>query len=136
MRYRCTPFNKLCLTLLADRKVGVRIVQTLGYNPLAISQAASYVSEVGVTLGEYLRLLDLEVEKQTNGERFSLGALRKFSESTLHTWEISLGAIKEQNPTAASLLHLCSYFACDNIPIEMLSLGTAQHLQFRKINFI
>ena len=135
MRCRCMPCNKLCLTLLADHEAEVDIVQTLGYLPFAINQAASYISMTGVTLREYLRLFDLEAEKQTNGDRFSLGALQKISESTLHTWEISLGAIKAQNPTAASLLHLCSYFACENIPIEMLSLGTAQHLPFRKINF-
>lgn len=108
-------------------------MQTLGYLPLAISQAASYISKVGVSFCEYLRLADREMEKQRDGDRSSSAALQIYTGSVRDTWEMSLGKLRTHDPAAANLLHLCSYFACENIPVEMVSLGLAQDLQSRKI---
>lgn len=128
----CAPFSKLCLTFLADFEAGVRIVQTLGYFPLAISQAASYISKVGVSFRTYLRLLECEMEKRTGSDRAPLAALRNYPLSVRDTWEMSLGALEAHDPPAAHLLHLCSYFAHDNIPVEMLFLGMPQDPHYRE----
>lgn len=98
-------------------------MQILGYLPLAISQAASYISYGGVPWSEYLRLLACEIEKRTDKDRSSLAALQMYPRSVYQMWEINFGELETRDPPAAYLLRLCSYFACENIPVEMLFLG-------------
>ena len=110
-------------------------MQRLGYIPLAICQAASYISKVGVSNREYLGLVDREMEKQKDGDRSTLAAIQTYPESVCSIWEMSLGKLKAYDPPAVDLLNICSYFACENIPVEMLFLGMSQDLQLRKLRF-
>ena len=133
MRWCFTRSSRLFLTSLADSGAGVRIVQRLGYHPLAISQAPSYVSKVGVSDREYLRLLDREIKKQADADRSSLAPLQLYPGSVRDMWEMNLGKLEAYDPPAVYLLNLCSCFACENIPVEMLPLGMPQDLQFREL---
>ena len=126
-------FRFIASDFLADNGAAVHIMQRLDYLPLAISQAASYISKVGVSNSEYLKLIDSEIERQMCGYTSSLAALQTIPDSVRDLWETSLGRLEAYDPPAVYLLHMCACFACENISVEMLFLGMSQSLQLQSL---
>ncbi|KAL2152254.1 hypothetical protein VTH82DRAFT_5438 [Thermothelomyces myriococcoides] len=92
--------------------------------PLALIQAAAFIRENGLTIGEYIQLLDrsdqnfadlLSEEFETEGR--DSDAPRAVAE----TWILSFEQIQRQNALAAELLSLMSLFDRQAIPRDFLT---------------
>ncbi|KAJ5631551.1 uncharacterized protein N7484_011651 [Penicillium longicatenatum] len=102
-----------------------QLLEELHYLPLAITQAAFYVSRTGITISQYLKLMH-----KTEKNRADL-ASRKFFDCTRYpskdnaittTFIISFERIKNSEPDAAELLEFLSYIEPKAIPRSMLPL--------------
>jgi hypothetical protein len=86
----------------------------LGYLPLAIDQAAAYISAREISLEAY--------SKEYGRSRASLlltkpKALRahRYAESVYTTWEVSFNAIAKENKRAVELLQFFAFLSNDDI---------------------
>jgi tetratricopeptide (TPR) repeat protein len=94
----------------------------LGYLPLALDQAAAYMSENKKSYREYIDLLKkyrLEMFGEVGYESTS------YKETVATTWNISLDEIDNEN--AKQLLRLFAFLAPDNIPKDIFT-QTAEYL--------
>ncbi len=105
------------LTLEIDYTTAARIVETLDYIPLAIVQAGAYISQLMISLDDYLAAFKSKAYR----EKLPPKTLSRGAHAVWTTWEITFGKIQKKSPAAADLLLLCSFFSYENIPVEMLS---------------
>lgn len=108
----------------------LRLVRLLEYLPLAITQAAAYISKGSSarSISRYLTLLASDqvrlLEYTANDiRRDSEGREQDFSNSVLKTWSISFEYIKKNNPDAAENLCFMSLVVGQGIPMEYLLCG-------------
>ncbi|KAI9759097.1 MAG: hypothetical protein M1840_003516 [Geoglossum simile] len=120
------------LTLLRNKLEGsfeqndaVALVEALDYMPLAITQAAAYISQrtPRATVSRYLqnlrkddrdraKLLDIDIrDSRRDGTA---------SNSIIATWQISFKHIRRERPSATQLLSLMSLFDRRGIPESLL----------------
>ncbi|KAF7527357.1 hypothetical protein G7054_g10479 [Neopestalotiopsis clavispora] len=120
---------KLLLDNLSANGVVVKdaadLVSTLGYIPLAILQAASFISATGVTIKSYLTLL---LEGSGHTERlFQENMIHEFgtssSKSFFEAFSISLQSVKGQDQPAFDILALMSCVHSSMIPSSFLMNG-------------
>ncbi|HTK07740.1 MAG TPA: NB-ARC domain-containing protein [Ktedonobacteraceae bacterium] len=100
----------------------INIVIALEQFPLALDQAGAYIEETRCSLGDYLQLYEQH--------RHALLARRGrqstgYPESVTTTWSLAFERVKRSNPAAAELLCLCTCFAPEHIPEEILTEGAA-----------
>ncbi|KAH6972990.1 acyl transferase/acyl hydrolase/lysophospholipase [Ilyonectria sp. MPI-CAGE-AT-0026] len=104
---------------LQDEEAVTKLLEELAYLPLAIAQAAAYVSINKVPISEYLRLC-----QNTNGDMIELLS-SKFHDSTHYnssqnavatTWSISFTQIHNNDKSAATLLSFISHIEPKAIP--------------------
>src|SRR5690348_11232575 len=103
----------------------VDLVQQLDYMPLAITQAAAYISQRAprVTVSTYL-----ETFKKSDDDRAQLLQIYirdlwrdgQASNSIVATWQISFEHIRQTRDSAARLLALMSLFDREAIPDHLL----------------
>ena len=95
----------------------------LEYLPLAIIQAAAYITSRSMPVKRYISLLraddnqpvsllDRVPEVQFSGSRLIV--------SVASTWKLSFDQIRDQDPQAADLLEVMTFFDRQRIPIEWL----------------
>ena len=111
-----------------------KLLRELDYLPLAITQAAAFISENCICVPEYLSALESNDAHEYLDEE--LNDSRRDKESTnsvLRTWKLSFDQISDQKPRAAELLSLMAMFDRQSIPKMLLrvpemitSLGTLQ----------
>ncbi|KAL8730232.1 MAG: hypothetical protein Q9166_004209 [cf. Caloplaca sp. 2 TL-2023] len=100
------------------------LVEELDHVPLAISQAAAFIEENGVSISEYVTALQGE-----DAEEFLLEELddiRRDEESlnsTFRTLKLSYDQIKQQKPRAAELLCLLAMLDRQSIPKSLLKVA-------------
>ena len=88
------------------------LARRLGYLPLALELAAAYIAVSPTTdFKEYLSLLERGLEVLDEGV-----SITDYGRTIRATWQISLDKI--QSESARQLLHMCAYFAPDNIPLS------------------
>lgn len=99
------------------------LVETLDCLPLAISQAAAYMTENYMDVAEYLALLD------EGGEEMEALLSESFSDhrrgeaidnSVLKTWKLSFDQITRRISRAADMLSLMSMFDRQGVPEDLL----------------
>jgi tetratricopeptide (TPR) repeat protein len=103
----------------------VELAAALEYMPLAIVQAAAYISR---RAPRYSTAKYLEEFRKSERKRLSLltndnGQLRRDSQakdSIVATWQISFEYIRQTRPSAAELLALMSFFDRQGIPEDVL----------------
>jgi hypothetical protein len=98
-------------------------IRQLEYLPLAIVLAAAFIKQSGIPVGSDLQPL---------GHRHHAthaSVLLWFLEYPTETLPVSLQRIQEENPFAAELLSLMSYFDQRAIPLEILTRYAAQEQQ-------
>ncbi|KAL9046502.1 MAG: hypothetical protein Q9214_000671 [Letrouitia sp. 1 TL-2023] len=96
-----------------------RIVEKLGFLPLAIDQAGAYIQRLSMPLHSYLPLFDRNFRQVM--DKKPPKALWHYREDTvLTTWEVSYGAVINQCPEAAEILTISSFFSNQNIPENLL----------------
>jgi hypothetical protein len=106
-------------TLPSDiQSTSSQLVELLRGHPLALDQAGAYIEETGDSFATYLQLYSDQRLILLN-ERGSLGG--EHPETVVVTFEISFQQARERYPTAADVLHFCSFLHPDDIPEELFS---------------
>ncbi|KAF6789663.1 TPR domain-containing protein [Colletotrichum sojae] len=110
-----------------DEVAALRLVRTLGCIPLAVNQAAAYIYKRSqrspLTIPSYLDELQKSAQRKGTLLRSDRGDIRRYdgvSNSVVLTWQLTFNQIKRDQPRAANLLSLMSYFHAQNIPQYML----------------
>ncbi len=99
----------------ADEEAAAGIAAELGYLPLALDQAAAYISQTQIMPAEYLKRLR---DRQARMYRATGSGDSQLTIARL--WDITIGVIRERNPAAARLLAVLACYAPDAIPRVML----------------
>jgi tetratricopeptide (TPR) repeat protein len=115
-----TPATDLLTTRTSQRDdasqaAAQAIAAELGYLPLALDQAAAYVSQTKLTLAAYLNRL-----RQHPAAMHAAAGVRHAERTIARVWDITIDAIQARNPDAIRLLHILACYAPDNIPRIML----------------
>jgi hypothetical protein len=110
---------------LADRRDLAALAQELEFMPLAIVQAAAYISERAprCSIRQYIhkfRRSDRGGTTLLNHEAGHLRRDREAKNSIIITWQISFDHIRDARPSAADLLSLMSFFDRQGIPEALL----------------
>jgi len=112
----------------------VELAAALEFMPLAIVQAASYISQRAprCSVRQYLEDIRKSDRKQSSLLNHKGGELRRDSEaknSIIITWQISFKHIYETRQSAAELLSLMSFFDSQGIPETLVRgrAGEAEH---------
>ncbi|KAH8651580.1 hypothetical protein BGZ60DRAFT_436624 [Tricladium varicosporioides] len=127
------PMNKEDSLTLLETKLGwhdgsndtVELVVELEFMPLAIVQAAAYISQrvPRYSVREYLQDFQKSDRKRTsllNHESEQLHRDWEAKNSIITTWQISFDHIRKIRPSAADLLSLMSFFDRQGIPEALL----------------
>jgi tetratricopeptide (TPR) repeat protein len=99
------------------------LLERLQYLPLAIAQAASYISEEDVTLARYLELLrpeNADAKLLLEQDYYDPKRHSDIHNSVFRTWKISFDQIQQQTPRAAEILSLMSMLDRQSIPRRLL----------------
>ncbi|KAH0538559.1 hypothetical protein FGG08_004847 [Glutinoglossum americanum] len=106
-----------------DRGDAIRLFEESDSLPLCISQVAAFCRETGQSVSDYL-----EAYRSSDSDKFELlghefGDFARDPEvpnAVLATWVISFNRIKRQDPRAADLISLMSFFDPQRIPESLL----------------
>ncbi len=93
-----------------------RIADALGDLPLALSQAAAYLTETGIPTEDYLSLLD----KRT-AELLAHGTPATYPVSLAASYQIAFDRLAGQAPAALDLLTLAAHLAPEPIPLTLFT---------------
>ena len=119
------------LGIQSDRKDIAELVAALEYMPLAIVQAATYISQRAprCTVLQYIKKFHKSDQRKTSLLNYEAGHLRRDQDaknSIIITWQISFDYIRETRRTAADMLSLMSFFDRQGIP-EALLRNQSEH---------
>ncbi|OAL55283.1 TPR-like protein [Pyrenochaeta sp. DS3sAY3a] len=127
------PMDEHSALALLEKKLGTqadhskiaKLAVALEYMPLAIVQAAAYISQRAprYSVARYLDDYKKSEQKQTSLLKYDDGQLRRDWEATnsiIVTWQISFEYIHQTRPSAADLLSLMSFFDRQGIPEGLL----------------
>ena len=106
----------------AEKNAAEHLAAELGYLPLALEQAAAYITAKTARFQDYL----------TSYQRQRLALLNKaqpktgeYPASVASTWALNFQEV-EQDPVAADVLRVSAFLSPDAIPLELLSSGASQ----------
>ncbi|MEU7425195.1 FxSxx-COOH system tetratricopeptide repeat protein [Streptomyces sp. NPDC040750] len=88
-----------------------RLAEALGDLPLAIEQAAAWQAVTGMSVPEYLRLINEKIAELM----LELVPSPDYPMSVAAAWDVSLRQLEQRNPAALQLLQVCSFFAPEPI---------------------
>ncbi|KAJ0335179.1 hypothetical protein COL154_013769 [Colletotrichum chrysophilum] len=108
-----------------NEAAALRLSRTLECIPLAVNQAAAYINKRSprVTILSYLDEFQKSEKRKGTLLRSDRGDIRRYdgvSNSVVVTWQVTFEQIKREQPRAANMLSLMSYFHAQNIPEYML----------------
>ncbi|MFH9126359.1 FxSxx-COOH system tetratricopeptide repeat protein [Streptomyces griseoaurantiacus] len=93
------------------------VADRLGDMPLAVGQAAVWLSDGSMPVATYLSLLDDRLTKVLNDTRLPE---RDYPRSAAATWLLAVEELRRINPAAAEMLEICAFFGPDPIPMRVL----------------
>ncbi|KAI4244630.1 MAG: hypothetical protein LQ352_006744 [Teloschistes flavicans] len=110
------------LTASVPRDAQISLLEELTYLPLAISQAAAFMTKRRKTVAEYIRLLQDESTKSRVLDHRTLhhGREDRSYESVTSTWWITFQHLEEENPRSVELLMMISLIDRQQIPLGLL----------------
>ena len=111
-----------------------RLLDVLGYIPLAITQAAAFINRNRWTLQGYLAALAKDKQNLTEYLSQELQDPRRprgFPNSVFRTWKLSFDHILAQEPKAAKLLSLIPMLDPQRIPEKLLRRLAEREVDFR-----
>ena len=141
------PMSEIDAIILLEKKLdqqddpdnAAALAGALEYMPLAIVQAAAYISRRAprCSVLQYVEELQKGDWKRASLLNFEGGQLRRDGEaknSIIITWQISFDHIRQTRPSAADLLSLMSFFDRQGIPESLLRRRqkTADNQPFNK----
>jgi hypothetical protein len=95
------------------------LAQLLGDLPLAIEQAAVWLSETGMPVAEYLHLFREKHDKAA--ELLHDAAPAAYELPVAAAWNVSLDQLRANDPGALQLLQVCAFFAPEPISRRLLT---------------
>ncbi|WP_105972898.1 FxSxx-COOH system tetratricopeptide repeat protein [Streptomyces geranii] len=93
------------------------IARELGDLPLAVAQAAVWLSESSMPVATYLTLLK---DRLTNILQTTRLPARDYPQSAAATWRLAVDELRRVNLAAAEMLEICCFFGPDPIPLRLL----------------
>ncbi|KAJ5784706.1 uncharacterized protein N7503_009918 [Penicillium pulvis] len=119
------------LSTFAEQKDMIQLVKALDYMPLAIVQAAAYITHhmPRCSVSKYLEKVQKSDQKAARLLDYEASLLHRDWEaknSILVTWQISFDYIKQIQPSAADLLSLMSFYDRQGIQESLLRLQASQ----------
>jgi tetratricopeptide (TPR) repeat protein len=111
----------------AEKKAAEHLATELGYLPLALEQAAAYITAMIARFQDYLasyqqQRLALLNEAQPKTGEYPAG---EYPASVASTWALNFQEV-EKDPVAADILRVSAFLSPDDIPLELLSSGASQ----------
>ncbi|KAF2395683.1 hypothetical protein EJ06DRAFT_267661, partial [Trichodelitschia bisporula] len=109
--------------LLCSASITDELLTELEFIPLAIAQAAAYITKNPVSISEYLELLrntHEDMSELMSAEFTDLTRPQSTSNAIANTWILSFEKIRQTDQTAADLLAFVSYVEPKAIPRSML----------------
>jgi hypothetical protein len=127
MKHTVALFERKLL-IQGDRKDTLELVAALEFMPLAVVQAAVYISQRGLRclVQQYIEKFLRTDRSKTSLLTHEAGHLRRDRDaknSIIITWQISFDYIHEERPSAAELLSLMNFFDRQGIPEDLLRSG-------------
>jgi hypothetical protein len=105
----------------AERELARQIAVKLGFLPLAIAQAGSYISQMQISFHKYMTLLDASFKTvATRGTKNP-------NRSIFTTWELSFAQLSQP---AQELLLLCAFLVNSDIPDKLFQVVRGRKLPF------
>ena len=104
-------------------EASLQLVQELDCLPIAIMQAAAYISENNTTVAEYLEIFLANAFERQDLLSRGFGRHRRSADmkgSLMWTWKLSYDVICEKYPKAAKVAAILGVMSCDNVPIKVL----------------
>ena len=105
-----------------EKNAAEKLAAELGFLPLALEQAAAYITAKGARFQDYLasferqRLALLDKAQPKTGE---------YPASVASTWALNFQEI-EQDPVAADILRVSAFLSPDAIPLKLFTEGASQ----------
>lgn len=106
-----------------DKNKAGELVEVLEYLPLAITQAAAYISENDIPIREYLDAFhanDSEIQDLLNEDLPDHRRDFDSQSSVIRTWKVSFDQIRKQKPRAAEILSLMAMLDRQGSPKMLL----------------
>jgi tetratricopeptide (TPR) repeat protein len=94
-----------------------RLAGKLGDLPLAVEQAAAWLSQAELGAEDYVRLLERQLD------RFGEDLPEDYPPALAATWGLAFERLQAEEPAAGQLLQLCAFFGPEPISIRLLTLG-------------
>jgi len=94
----------------------------LGYLPLALEQAAAYITAKGARFQDYLASFQRQRLSLLNKAQPRTG---EYPASVARTWALNFQEV-EQDPIAADMLRVSAFLSPDAIPLELFTEGASQ----------
>jgi hypothetical protein len=101
-----------------SRDQAEQLAEALGDLPLALEQAGALQAETGMTVDEYLRLLQEQVSNL-----MAEGKSPDYPLSMTAAWRLSVSTLELQLPEAIVLLRCCAFFGPEPIPRDVFPRG-------------
>ena len=92
------------------------LAEWLGDLPLALEQASAYLEATDLPATAYLDLL-----RTRTAEMIGRGRVAGREETLATLWDVSLTAVREQDPAAAQLLELLAWMAPEPVPLDLFT---------------
>ena len=111
-----------------------RLIEVLGYIPLAITQAAAFVRRNRWSIEKYLAALESDKQNLMDHLSEELQDPRRppgFPNSVFRTWKLSFDQIFKNEPKAADLLSLIAMLDPRQIPGSLLQHSIEREVDFR-----
>lgn len=112
-----------------------KLADLLGYLPLAMVQAAAFIEENMISVGEYLELCEEnhDIQMDLLCEDFeALGRDSHVPNAVATTLAVSINQIKEKHPQAIEILSLIAFFDKNDIPEYLIRPKSGHPLEFAR----
>ncbi len=116
-----------------DAQDGAILLKSLGYIPLAITQAAAFVRHYDISLRDYsvaLNESDLNLQDYLSEELQDPRREIGYPNSIFRTWMLSFNQIRKQSPRAADMLSLMALLDRQGIPKSLIRKDNEGSLEF------
>ena len=110
----------------ALQQEAINLVNELGALPLALEQAAAYISALPIScsfkayLDKY-RAVKLSLLKQQPVTALSLEAQYRLSVHT--TWLMNFEFVRNKSPAAATMMHIAAFLESEKVPFDVINPG-------------
>ena len=125
--------SKLPEEIGMDENEAADLVDALGNLPLAISQAAAFITENSMEVSQYLEAFRSDVSQVQDLLSEDLGDHRRYADSessVFSTWKLSFDQITKQQPRAADILSLMAVLDRNAIPKSLLIRNNERPMDF------